>query len=87
MIKEYIFKTIISFISLNVVMHITKENWYKLNPKRNGFIKRMFNRLLFCLIPVVRWVWVILILVIGIALGNDDFVNEVKNKSGGKDEK
>ena len=82
MIKEYIFKTIISFISLNAIMHITKDNWYKLNPKRNGVIKRMFNRLLFCLIPVVRWIFIIIILVIGIALGSDNFVNELKSKIG-----
>lgn len=39
MLEEYIFKTIISFISLTAVIHLTQENWLKLNPKRNGFIK------------------------------------------------
>ena len=39
MLEEYIFKTVISFISLNAVLSITKDNWLKLNPKRNGFIK------------------------------------------------
>lgn len=77
MLEEYIFKTIISFISLNAVSYLTKENWLKLNPKRNGFIKVIFNRLVFCLIPVVRWVWVVLFLIFGIALGNDEFAKKV----------
>lgn len=78
MLEEYIFKTIISFISINAVFYMTKENWVKLNPKRNGFIKVIFNRLVFCLIPVVRWVWVVLVLILGIALGNDDFAKKVR---------
>ncbi|HIQ90713.1 MAG TPA: hypothetical protein IAB27_03695 [Candidatus Coprosoma intestinipullorum] len=78
MIEEYIFKTIISFISLKSVLYLTKENWLKLNPKRNGFIKRNFNALVFCVVPVIRWIWVIFILVIGIALGNDEFADKVR---------
>lgn len=78
MLEEYIFKTVISFISLNAVLSITKENWLKLNPKRNGFIKAMIGRLVFCLIPVVRWMWVVLVLILGIALGNDDFAKKVR---------
>lgn len=78
MMEEYIFKTIISFISLKSVLYLTKENWLKLNPKRNGFIKRNFNALVFCVVPVIRWIWVIFILVIGIALGNDEFADKVR---------
>lgn len=78
MIEEYIFKTVISFISLKSVLYLTKENWLKLNPKRNGFIKRNFNALVFCVVPVIRWIWVIFILVIGIALGNDEFADKVR---------
>ena len=81
MLEEYIFKTIISFISINAVFYMTKENWLKLNPKRNGFIKVIFNRLFFCLIPVVRWLWVVLVLILGIALGNDEFVEKVKKEN------
>lgn len=80
MIEEYIFKTVISFISLKSVLYLTKENWLKLNHKRNGFIKRNFNALVFCVVPVIRWIWVILILVIGICLGNDEFANKVKGR-------
>ena len=80
MIEEYIFKTVISFISLKSVLYLTKENWLKLNPKRNGFIKRNFNALVFCVVPVIRWIWVIFILVIGICLGNDEFANKVKGR-------
>ena len=47
MIEEYIFKTVISFISLKSALYLTEENWLKLNPKRNGFIKRNFNALVF----------------------------------------
>lgn len=77
MLEEYIFKTIISFISLNAVIYLTKENWLKLNPKTNGFIKVIFNRLVFCLITVVRCVWAVLVLILGIALGNDEFAKKV----------
>ena len=78
MLEEYIFKTVISFISLTAVIHLTQENWLKLNPKRNGFIKRNINKLMWCLIPVLRWFFVIFFLVIGIALGNDGFAEKVK---------
>ena len=80
MLEEYIFKTAISFISLNAVVFITKDNWLKLNPKRNGFIKRNINKLMWCLIPVLRWFFVISFLVIGIALGNDEFAERIKNE-------
>lgn len=80
MLEEYIFKTVISFISLNAVVFITKDNWLKLNPKRNGFIKRNINKLMWCLIPVLRWFFVISFLVIGIALGNDEFAERIKNE-------
>lgn len=80
MIEEYIFKTVISFISLKSVLYLTKENWLKLNPKKNGFVKRNFNALVFCLVPVIRWLWVIFALVIGIALGNGEFANKVKER-------
>lgn len=80
MLEEYVFKTIISFISLNAVSYLTKENWLKLNPKRNGFIKRNINKLMWCLIPVLRWFFVIFFLVIGIALGNDEFAERIKKE-------
>lgn len=80
MLEEYIFKTVISFISLNAVLSITKDNWLKLNPKRNGFIKRNINKLMWCLIPVLRWFFIIFFLVIGIALGNDEFAERIKKE-------
>ena len=85
MLEEYILKTIISFISLNAVIYITKDNWKKLNPKRNGFIKRNIFKLSLCLVPVIRWFWVVLILVYGICLSDDEFVKlfeETKEKKG-----
>ena len=81
MIEEYIFKTIISFISINAVFYMTKDNWLKANPKRNGFIKVMIGRLSFCLIPVIRWVWVVGALIIGIALGDDDFAEKYREQN------
>ena len=84
-IEEYILKTIISFISLNAVIYITKDNWKKLKPKRNGFIKRNIFKLSLCLVPVIRWIWVVLILVYGICLSDDEFVKlweEAKEKKG-----
>lgn len=80
MIETYIYKTIISFIALNCVMYITKDNWLKLDPKKNGFFKRNFNKLVWCLIPVVRWIFIIFVLIIGIALNNDDFCKKVKEE-------
>ena len=80
MLEEYIFKTVISFISLNAVLYITKDNWLKLNPKRNGFIKRQINRLMWCLIPILRWFFIILFLILGIALGNDEFIEKLKKE-------
>lgn len=81
MIEEYIFKTIISFISLNAVIYMTKENWLKINLKKNGFIKAMMGRLSFCLIPVIRWIFIILILIVGIALSDNEFAEKVKGGS------
>lgn len=80
MIKNYIFKTIISFISLNAAILMTKENWLKLNPKHHNILVRNFNRLFPCLIPIFRWIFVGLVIVIGIALGNDDFVKSYKER-------
>lgn len=81
MLEEYIFKTIISFISLNAIIFMSKDNWLKLNPKRNGFVRKYFNRLAPCLVPVIRWVWVILALIIGIALGNNEFAKKVREQN------
>ena len=80
MIKSYIFKTIISFISLNVAIIMTKENWLKTNPKRHNILVRNFNKLLPCLVPIFRWIWVALVFIIGVALGNDDFYEKYANK-------
>lgn len=80
MIEEYIFKTIISFISLNAVYFMTKENYFKLNVKRRGFIKRTINRLLPCLIPVFRWIYIAITLIVGIALGDDDYAKRIKER-------
>lgn len=80
MIEEYIFKTVISFISLNAVLFITKDNWNKLNPKKNRFIKRNITKLMWCVIPILRWVFVVLFLIIGIGLGNDEFAEKIRKE-------
>lgn len=84
MLEEYIFKTVISFISLNAVCFMTKENYFKLNVKRRSFIERMVNRLLPCLIPFFRWIYVAIILIVGIALGDDDYAKRIKERMGDK---
>ena len=87
MIEEYIFKTIISFISLNAVMFITRDNWIKINPKKNGFIKRNIFKLAMCSVPIIRWFWVFVVLLIGLALTDDEFVdkyNTIKNSKKGE---
>ena len=83
MLEEYIFKTIISFISLNAIIFMSKDNWLKLNPKRNGFVRKYFNRLVPCLVPVFRWIYIVIFLVLSIALGDDDFVKMYKEKHKG----
>lgn len=80
MIETYIYKTLISFVALNCVIYITKDNWNKLNPKKNGFIKRNFNKLVWCLIPCIRWIWVASILILGMALGNEEFYEIISEK-------
>lgn len=84
MLEEYIFKTVISFISLNAVCFMTKENYFKLNVKRHSFIERMVNRLLPCLIPVFRWIYIAIILIVGIVLGDDNYVKQIKERMGDK---
>jgi hypothetical protein len=86
MIEEYIFKTMISFISINAVMFITRDNWRKINPKKNGFIKRNFFKLAMCSIPIIRWFWVFMVLLCGIVLSDDEFVNEYNEKINKKEE-
>jgi len=77
-IKEYIFKVAISFISINAVIFIFADNFKKIkNIKHNGFINRNFKRLLPCLIPVFRWVWITLIIIIGLALSSEELVNKI----------
>ena len=42
MIEAYIYKTITSFIALNAVIYITKDNWKKIKPKEKWFYKKEF---------------------------------------------
>ena len=80
MIEEYIFKVIISFISIKASIYIMKDNWNKLSTRKNknGFIKRNIYTLFTCAIPIFRWVMVFLILVGGFLLGNDEFAEKVR---------
>ena len=87
MIEEYIFKTLISFISINAVIFITRDNWKKLNPKKNGFIKRNIFKLAMCSVPVIRWFWVFVVLLIGIALNDDEFVDKYNTINNSKKDK
>lgn len=84
MIENYIYKTIISFISLNASIALFKFNWDKIkSKKKNNIVKKSINRLLPCLIPVFRWIWIIIDILISFALCNDKFVelcNERINK-------
>lgn len=78
MVKTYLINTLLSFISLKASLYITYDNWMKLSPKKNGFIKRNINALRMCLIPVFRWIYVVFSLIIGIALNNDEFCEKIK---------
>jgi hypothetical protein len=39
-----------------------------------------------CSIPIIRWFWVFIALLCGIALGDDEFVNEYNEKFNKKEE-
>ncbi len=83
--KEYLFKTLISFISLNATFYITKDSWLKFSTKKNSFLKEQINRLAVCLIPVFRWIWIILVLFIGLLLSNEEYSNKVKQRMNEKE--
>lgn len=84
--KEYLFKTLISFISLNATLYITRDSWLKFTTnKKHGFFKRLFNRLTFCLIPVFRWIWIVLVLFIGLLLFDEEYSNKVKQRMNEKE--
>lgn len=82
MIEEYIFKTVISFISIKASIYIMKDSWNKLSTRKNknSFIKRNMYTLFTSAIPIFRWVMVFLILVIGFLLGNDEFAEKVRKE-------
>ena len=68
-------------------MFITRDNWIKINPKKNGFIKRNIFKLAMCSVPIIRWFWVFVVLLIGLALTDDEFVdkyNTIKNSKKGE---
>ena len=80
MIESYLYKTIISFISLKAIIIMFREQWLKFNPKRNGFIKRNFNTLLPCLVPIFRWVWVSMVLLASFAVCSSSFAEKIKKE-------
>lgn len=72
----WLYKTIIAFISINALKIVFKDlivKCFKKYGKRNtegvGFIKSQINTLLTAMIPVVRWIILILI-IICIIVGN-----------------
>lgn len=83
--KEYLFKTLISFISLNAALYITKDSWLKFTTKKYGFFKILFNKLVFCLIPVFRWIWIVLVLFTGLLLSDEEYSNKVKQRMNEKE--
>lgn len=83
--KEYLFKTLISFISLNAAFYITKDGWLKFITKKNIFLKEQFSRLAVCLIPVFRWIWIGMALVVGLLLSDEEYSNKVKQRMNEKE--
>lgn len=78
MFEMYIYKTIISFISINAVLFMFKTKWMELPHENNGFIKVMFMRLAPCLIPVFRWIWIVIIIILSFALFNPSVMERCK---------
>ena len=83
--KEYLFKTLISFISLNATIYITKDSYLKLSTKKNSFLKEQFSRLAICLIPVFRWIWIVFALIGGLLLSDEEYSNKVKQRMNEKE--
>lgn len=83
--KEYLFKTLISFISLNATFYITKDSYLKLSTKKNSFLKEQFSRLAICLIPVFRWIWIVFALIGGLLLSDEEYSNKVKQRMNEKE--
>lgn len=55
-----------------------KKNFAKANSiAKHGKLRVWFNTLIFAAIPVVRWILVILVMIIGFLLGNDEFVKKI----------
>lgn len=80
MLKFYIINFIVSYISINCAQLVTRDNWNKLPSKNNGFIKRNTFKIAMCLIPLFRWFMVAFVLIVGIALGNKEFADEINER-------
>lgn len=71
MFEQWLYKTIIAFISVNALKIVFKDliykcikNYSKKEEKYGvGFIKSQINTLLTAMIPIVRWIMVVLIII------------------------
>lgn len=74
MINEWLYKTAIAFISMNALKIVFKDYIYRCIKKYGkdknygvGFIRSQINTLLIAMIPIVRWIMVILVIICIIA--------------------
>lgn len=69
--EEWVYKTIISFISFQILSFVFKDyiklaitHYQKNDSKKPGKIKGTLNCLLTCMIPIVRWIIVIFVIIL-----------------------
>lgn len=67
--EQWIYKTIIAFLSITILKTLFKEQIVKAVKKysksevNNGFIKATINTLLLSMIPFLRWVFMVFVLI------------------------
>lgn len=79
MIEQWVFRTIIAFISIQVINFVFSK-YLKIflkskNQKPVGTFRAILNSILLSMIPIVRWIMV-LILIIGVLLGMNTKIKE-----------
>lgn len=79
--EQWIYKTIIAFLSIQILQIVFKKHIVKAFKKCNtngvGFIRGLCNSLLVSMIPFFRWVFVALIVIVVIAGAS---IEEEKNE-------
>lgn len=86
--EEWIYKTVIAFLSIQALQIVFKEPikyiFKKNNAKGVGFIRGTINSLLVSMIPFLRWVFVGLVVIVTFAGTYIKRQNKEEDKDDGK---